>query len=130
MKTALHPIPDSKSKIWTIKLTVTEENSDLRIVFLAIDKNDRFRQRTRRSQQSCQLFHKSLTWLQQQQCQIITKILAKENKHGVTHSHNDFMATIQLSIALYGDSVDEPEDNSSVLSLIRMCWLPSARACR
>ena len=30
----------------------------------------------------------------------------------------------------YGDSVDDTvEENSSVFSLIRMCWLPSARAC-
>jgi len=31
----------------------------------------------------------------------------------------------------YGDSVDSTvEENSSVFSLIGMCWLPSSRACR
>jgi len=29
----------------------------------------------------------------------------------------------------YGDSVDNTVENSSVFSLIRMHWLPSARAC-
>ena len=29
----------------------------------------------------------------------------------------------------YGDSGDNTVENSSIFSLIQMCWLPSARAC-
>ena len=42
---------------------------------------------------------------------------------------NDFIANLLLSLR-YGDSVGNTvEENFSVSSLIRMCWLPSARAC-
>jgi len=38
---------------------------------------------------------------------------------------------VQLHIIWYGDSVDNAvEEKSSVFSIVRMHWLPSARACR
>jgi len=39
----------------------------LRIMFLTVDKNNRFWQCARWSQECCQLLDKCLTWLQQQQ---------------------------------------------------------------
>jgi len=45
----------------------------------------------------------------------------------------EFILFAYYVITRYGDSVDNTvstvEENSSVFSLIRMRWLPSARAC-
>ena len=40
------------------------------------------------------------------------------------------LTDVMPMLVLYRDSVDNTvEENSSVFSLIQMCWLPSARAC-
>jgi len=41
------------------------------------------------------------------------------------------LALPRFVLGCYGDSVDNTvEENSSIYSLIRMCWLLPARACR
>jgi len=49
--------------------------------------------------------------------------------HCVASLHSVFITTIIINL-FYGDSVDNTvEENSSVFDLIRMHWLPPARAC-
>jgi len=50
--------------------------------------------------------------------------------HSIARLHSVVITIIIINL-FYGDSVDNTaEENSSVFSLIRMCWLPPARACR